>query len=205
EVGAALVEHPEVPCISFTGSTAAGRRIAAAAAPLLKRVHLELGGNNALLVLPDADVEAAASAAAWGAFLHQGQICMTAGRHLVHASLAEEYTRLLAEKADRLTVGDPRDPANALGPLIDEAQRDRVQSLVDAAVASGATVRAGGTSAGLCFRPTVLGGVTTDMAAWNEEIFGPVAPVLTYESIDEAIDIINASEYGLSVGILTSD
>jgi len=205
EVGAALVEHPEVPCISFTGSTAAGRRIAAAAAPLLKRVHLELGGNNALLVLPDADVEAAASAAAWGAFLHQGQICMTAGRHLVHASLAEEYTRLLAEKADRLTVGDPRDPGNALGPLIDEGQRDRVQSLVDAAVAAGATLRAGGSSDGLCFRPTVLGDVTTDMDAWKEEIFGPVAPVLTYESIDEAVDIINSSEYGLSVGILTAD
>jgi len=205
EVGAALVEHPQVPCISFTGSTAAGRRIAAAAAPLLKRVHLELGGNNALLVLPDADVEAAASAAAWGAFLHQGQICMTAGRHLVHASLAEEYTRLLAAKAERLTVGDPRDPGNALGPLIDEGQRARVQSLVDAAVASGATLRAGGTSEGLCFRPTVLGDVTTDMDAWKEEIFGPVAPVLTYESIDEAVDIINASEYGLSVGILTSD
>lgn len=205
EVGAALVEHPQVPCISFTGSTTAGRRIAAAAAPLLKRVHLELGGNNALLVLPDADVEAAASAAAWGAFLHQGQICMTSGRHLVHAAIAEEYTRLLAEKAAALTVGDPRDPGNALGPLIDATQRDRVQGIVDDAVAAGATLRAGGTSEGLHYRPTVLTDVTTDMAAWKDEIFGPVAPVLAYESVDEAIEIINASEYGLSVGILTAD
>ncbi len=205
EVGAALVEHPDVPCISFTGSTAAGRRIAAAAAPLLKRVHLELGGNNALLVLEDADVEAAASAAAWGAFLHQGQICMTAGRHLVHASIAEEYARLLAEKAERLTVGDPRDPQNALGPLIDDAQRDRVQSIVDDAVSGGATVRAGGSADGRCFRPTVLTDVRIDMAAWREEIFGPVAPIMTFESVDEAVQIINASEYGLSVGVLTSN
>jgi len=205
EVGAALVEHKDVPCISFTGSTGAGRRIAAAAAPLLKRVHLELGGNNALLVLEDADVEAAASAAAWGAFLHQGQICMTAGRHLVHSSIAEEYTRLLAEKAERLTVGDPRDAGNALGPLIDEGQRGRVQAIVDDAVAAGASLLAGGTSDGLCFRPTVLSGVGVEMAAWSEEIFGPVAPVMTFDTVDEAVDIINSSEFGLSVGILTSN
>jgi len=205
DVGQALVTHPDVPVISFTGSTAAGRAVAAAAAPLLKRVHLELGGNNAMLVLPDADVEAAAGVAAWGSYLHQGQICMTTGRHLVHRSIADEYVRALAEKAERLTVGDGMDPTNALGPIIDERQRDHVHDVVTTAVQQGARVVAGGTFDGLFYRPTVLTDITPDNRAWTEEIFGPVAPVLVYDDIDEAIDIINASEYGLSVSILTAN
>ncbi|GMA20475.1 benzaldehyde dehydrogenase [Arsenicicoccus piscis] len=205
ELGEALVAHPHVPCLSFTGSTAAGRRIGATAAELLKQVHLELGGNNALLVLPDADVEAAASAGAWGSFLHQGQICMTAGRHLVPASLADAYVAALAQKADRLTVGDPTDETNALGPIIDERQRDRVHGIVTKAVDAGAELRAGGTYDGLFYRPTVLSGVGQDSVAFTEEIFGPVAPITVYETVDEAIDLINASEYGLSVGVLTGD
>lgn len=203
DLGSALVAHPHVPCISFTGSTSAGRKIGEAAGPLLKKVHLELGGNNALLVLPDADVQAAASVAAWGSFLHQGQICMTTGRHLVHRSIAQEYIAALAEKAEHIPVGDPRDPGNALGPLIDSRQRDRVHSLVTDAVAQGATLAAGGTHDGLYYRPTVLTDVSADNPAWTQEIFGPVAPVQIYDDIDEAIDIINASEYGLSVSILT--
>lgn len=205
EVGAALVGHPGIPCISFTGSTAAGRRIGAAAAPLLKKVHLELGGNNALLVLPDADIDAAASAGAWGSFLHQGQICMTSGRHLVPRSLAADYTAALAEKARKITVGDPVDPANALGPIIDAGQLDKVDAIVQATVAAGAELAAGGTHDGLFYRPTVLGNVATTAPAFVEEIFGPVAPVTAYDTVDEAIDIINSSEYGLSVGILTGN
>ncbi|GGK90317.1 aldehyde dehydrogenase family protein [Nocardia jinanensis] len=205
ELGAAMVAHPRIPCLSFTGSTAAGREIAAAAGPLLKKVHLELGGNNALLVLPDADVQAAASAGAWGSFLHQGQICMTTGRHLVHTSIADDYIAALVRKADNLSVGDPTDPANALGPIIDVRQRDRIHGLVTAAVEAGATVSAGGQYTDLYYRPTVLTDLTIDSPAWTEEIFGPVAPVLTYETVDEAVEIINASEYGLSVGILTAD
>ncbi|GGG65960.1 aldehyde dehydrogenase [Kocuria dechangensis] len=205
EIGQALVRHPQVPCISFTGSTAAGRKIAEAAGPLLKRVHLELGGNNALLVLPDADVDAAATAGAWGSFLHQGQICMTAGRHLVHSSIAEEYTRRLAEKARSLLVGDPTDPSNALGPLIDEAQRDRVHRLVEDTVRAGGTLAAGGTYDDLFYRPTVLTDLSPQMPAWREEVFGPVAPVIAYKTLDEAVEVINSSEYGLSVGILTAD
>ncbi|MBO9578000.1 MAG: aldehyde dehydrogenase family protein [Microbacteriaceae bacterium] len=205
DVGEAIVVHPDVPLITFTGSTAAGRRVAAAAAPLLKTVHLELGGNNALLVLPDADVQAAAGVAAWGSYLHQGQICMTTGRHLVHRSIADEYIRALSEKADRLTVGDGRDPENALGPIIDERQLRHVVDVVETAVAQGATVAAGGTHDGLFYRPTVLAGVTEDNRAWTEEIFGPVAPVMVYDDVDEAIEIINRSEYGLSVSILTSN
>ncbi|WP_328394462.1 aldehyde dehydrogenase family protein [Nocardia sp. NBC_00416] len=205
DVGAAIVAHPGIPCLSFTGSTAAGRTIAEAAGPLLKKVHLELGGNNALLVLPDADVQAAASAGAWGSFLHQGQICMTTGRHLVHSSRAEEYLAALVHKAEKIPVGDPADPANALGPIIDVRQRDRIHGLVTDSVRSGATLLTGGEYTDLFYRPTVLADVGPETPVWKEEVFGPVAPVRTYDTVDEAIDIINASEYGLSVGILTSD
>ncbi|MFE4690567.1 aldehyde dehydrogenase family protein [Streptomyces sp. NPDC056749] len=205
DVGEALVAHPDVPCISFTGSTPAGRAIGTAAAPLLKKVHLELGGNNALLVLPDADLDAAASAGAWGSFLHQGQICMTTGRHLVHVSQAAEYAAKLAEKARSIPVGDPTDPANALGPVIDERQRDRIHSIVTRTVEQGAGLAEGGTYDGLYYRPTVLTGVPLDSPAFAEEVFGPVAPVVAYETVDEAVDIINSSEYGLSVSILTAD
>ncbi|MFT4212887.1 MAG: aldehyde dehydrogenase family protein [Microbacterium sp.] len=205
EVGAALVAHPDVPCISFTGSTAAGRKIGEAAAPLLKKVHLELGGNNALLVLPDADLDAAASAGAWGSFLHQGQICMTTGRHLVPRALVGEYTAKLAEIAERITVGDPTDPANALGPIIDSGQLAKVDQIVQATVSAGAELRAGGTYEDLFYRPTVLAEVPRDSPAFSQEIFGPVAPITAYDTIDEAIEIINSSEYGLSVSILTGD
>lgn len=205
DVGAALVAHPGVPCISFTGSTAAGRRIGEAAAPLLKKVHLELGGNNALLVLPDADVDAAASAGAWGSFLHQGQICMTTGRHLVPRALVEEYSAKLSEIAERITVGDPTDPDNALGPIIDAAQLGKVDAIVQETVAAGATLRAGGSFDELFYRPTVLTDVPRDAPAFTQEIFGPVAPIVAYDTVDEAIDLINASEYGLSVSILTGN
>ncbi|GAA4126735.1 benzaldehyde dehydrogenase [Nocardioides fonticola] len=205
ELGAALVEHPGVGCLSFTGSTAAGRRIGETAGRLLKRVHLELGGNNALLILPDADLDAAVSAGAWGSFLHQGQICMTTGRHLVPRSLLADYSRALAAHADALPVGDPTDPASALGPLISSSEADRVQALVDEAVAAGATLLAGGTHEGPFYRPTVLRDVPTDTRVFAEEVFGPVAPIVAYDTVEEAIELINASEYGLSVGILTGD
>ncbi|WP_017935572.1 aldehyde dehydrogenase family protein [Nocardioides sp. Iso805N] len=205
DVGAALVAHPDVPCLSFTGSTAAGRKIGEAAGPLLKKVHLELGGNNALLVMPDADIDAAASAGAWGSFLHQGQICMTTGRHLVPNDKVEEYAAKLAEKARHIPVGDPSDPANALGPIIDENQLKHVHSIVEETVAAGARLLAGGTHEGLFYKPTVLADVPLDSPAFSQEIFGPVAPVVGYETLEEAVEIINASEYGLSVAILTAN
>ncbi|MEI7058820.1 aldehyde dehydrogenase family protein [Nocardioides sp. CCNWLW239] len=205
EVGAALVAHPDVPCISFTGSTAAGRKIGEAAGPLLKKVHLELGGNNALLVLPDADIDAAASAGAWGSFLHQGQICMTTGRHLVPKDKVEEYAAKLAAKAEAIPVGDPTDPANALGPIIDQRQLENVHAIVEDTVAAGAKLLAGGTHDGLFYRPTVLADVPLDSPAFSQEIFGPVAPVVGYDSVEEAIEIINSSEYGLSVSLLTAN
>ena len=148
EIGAAVVEAPEVSVVAFTGSTAAGRKVGEAAARGLKRAHLELGGNNALVVLPGADVAKAASAGAFGAFMHQGQICMTSGRHIVHESLYEEYVAALAEKAEHLPVGDPKSGTVALGPIIDEKQLKRVDGIVQDAVQHGARLLAGGTNDG---------------------------------------------------------
>lgn len=202
DVGAAVVEAPEVRIISFTGSTPAGRKVGESAARHLKRAHLELGGNNALIVLPGADLGKAVSAGAFGSFMHQGQICMTTGRHIVHESLYEEYVALLSAKADGLPVGDPAAGQVALGPIIDEKQLAHIDSIVQDSVAQGARLAAGGTSDALFYRPTVLAGVTAENRGWTEEIFGPVAPVIGYTTIDEAIELANSSEYGLSVGVL---
>ncbi|UDY23431.1 benzaldehyde dehydrogenase [Nocardioides sp. Kera G14] len=201
-VGQAVVEAPEVRVISFTGSTPVGRMIGEQAGRLLKRAHLELGGNNALVVLPGADVAKAASAGAFGSYLHQGQICMTTGRHIVHESLVEEYVATLAGKAKALPVGDPAREEVALGPIIDHRQLERIHGIVTASVEAGATVAAGGETKGPAYLPTVLTGVTTAMPAWREEVFGPVAPVLSFSTLEEAAAIVNDCEYGLSVGIL---
>lgn len=203
--GEALVADPHVRVISFTGSSAAGRKVGEAAARHLKRAHLELGGNSALVVLDDADLDLAVSAGAWGSFLHQGQICMTTGRHLVHESLAERYVTELAAKADHLPVGDPAKEQVALGPIIDETQRDKIHSLVTASVDAGARLAAGGTYDGLFYRPTVLAEVTPQTPAYAQEVFGPVAPVLSFTDLDEAAALAGASEYGLSLGILSRD
>src|SRR6266576_219690 len=145
DVGEALVADPLVRLISFTGSTAAGRRVGQLAAEHLKRCHLELGGNSALIVMDDADLDGAASAGAWGSFLHQGQICMTTGRHLVNEAVYDDYVARLAGKAEHLPVGDPASGQVALGPVIDERQRDKVHGLVTASVDAGARLAAGGT------------------------------------------------------------
>jgi benzaldehyde dehydrogenase (NAD) len=205
DAGEALVADPHVRVISFTGSTAAGRRVGEAAGRHLKRAHLELGGNNALVVLDDADLDRALSAAAFGSFMHQGQICMTTGRHLVHERIADEYVARLAEKASNLPVGNPATDQVALGPLIDAGQRDRVHGLVTASVEGGATVRTGGTYEGLFYRPTVLGDVPVEAPAYQQEIFGPVAPVTPFSSLDEVVELASGTEYGLSLGILTQD
>ncbi|GAA3648980.1 benzaldehyde dehydrogenase [Nocardioides ginsengisoli] len=201
-VGEAVVTAPEVRIISFTGSTNAGRIVGATASQHLKRAHLELGGNNALIVLPGADLALAASAGAFGSFMHQGQICMTTGRHLVHEALHDDYVEALAEKASHLPVGNPALEPVALGPIIDSGQRNRIHGLVQRTVDAGARLAAGGTYDDLFYRPTVLADVTTSMPAYAEEIFGPVAPVVPFRTIEEAIELAGASEYGLSLGIL---
>jgi benzaldehyde dehydrogenase (NAD) len=205
DIGEAIITDPRVRVIAFTGSTAAGRTVGALGAQHLKRVHLELGGNSALIVMGDVDLEKAVSVGAFGSFLHQGQICMTTGRHIVDASIAADYASLLAEHADHLPVGDPKSGQVALGPLIDEKQRDRVHSMVTDTVAAGATLKAGGTYEELFYRPTVLADVPTSAPAYCEEVFGPVAPVVSYSSLDEAVALASASPYGLSLGILSGD
>jgi benzaldehyde dehydrogenase (NAD) len=203
--GTALIEHPAVRVISFTGSTAAGRAIGQLGAQHLKRVHLELGGNNAMLVLDDVDVPQAVSAGAWGSFLHQGQVCMTTGRHLVHERIYDEYVERLSATANGLPVGNGATTDAPLGPVIDARQRDRIHSLVTGSVDAGATLTAGGTYEGLFYRPTVLADSQPNHPAFEQEVFGPVAPVMKFSSIDEAVDIVNQSEYGLSLAILTKD
>jgi benzaldehyde dehydrogenase (NAD) len=205
EIGQALVTDPHVRTVAFTGNSATGRTVAELGGRHLKRVHLELGGNSALVVLDDADLDRAASAGAWASFLHQGQICMTTGRHLVHERLHDRYLAMLAEKADHLPVGNPATEQVALGPIIDQRQRDRVHELVTASVDAGARLAAGGSYEGLFYRPTVLGEVTTDMPAYAKEVFGPVAPVLSFSTLDEAARLAADSEYGLSLAILTRD
>jgi benzaldehyde dehydrogenase (NAD) len=205
DVGTALVEHPLVRVIAFTGSTRAGKAVAAAAAQHLKRVHLELGGNSALIVLDDVDVEQAVSVGAFGSFNHAGQICMATSRHLVAAGIADDYATALAEHADRLPVGDPTRADVAMGPIIDARQRDKIHRMVTASVSAGATLAAGGTYDGLFYRPTVLSQVPLSAPAYAEEIFGPVAPVVPFSSLDEAAALAGGTEYGLSLGILTRD
>jgi len=205
DTGEALITHPLVRVISFTGSTAVGRHIGALAGQHLKRIHLELGGNSALIVLDDADLDKAASAGAWGSFLHQGQICMTTGRHLVHEAVYDDYVSRLAAKADHLPVGDPATGQVALGPIIDERQRDKIHGLVTASVEAGARLAAGGTYEGLFYQPTVLADVEPAMPAYANEVFGPVAPVIRFSTADEAAKLAADTEYGLSLGILTGD
>jgi benzaldehyde dehydrogenase (NAD) len=205
EVGEALVTDPGVHLISFTGSSRTGRIVARLAAEHSKRVHLELGGKSALIILDDVDVEKAVSAGALGSFLHQGQICMAAGRHLVQKRIAEPYVASLVEHANRLPVGNPATEKVALGPIIDLKQRDRIHSLVTSSVDAGARLAAGGKYDGLFYRPTVLTNVPTQAPAFREEIFGPVAPVVVFDTVDQAVELARDTEYGLSLGILSRD
>lgn len=205
DVGEALVRDPYVRMIAFTGSTSAGRKVGALAGEHLKKVSLELGGKNALIVLDDADLELAVSAASYGAFLHQGQICMASGRILVHESIADAFVAALVEHANRLPVGDPSTGQVALGPIINQRQADRVHALVEKTVAAGAKLRAGGVANGLFYPATVLDHVVPGTAAFEEELFGPVASVTRFATEDEAVALANAGTYGLSSGVLSAN
>ena len=201
DVGQALSADENVSMVSFTGSTAAGRAVGETAGRNLKRVLLELGGNAPFVVLEDASVDSASSAGAFGSFLHSGQICLAASRHLVHEDIIDDYVAALAERAERLPVGNPDTDQVALGPIINQRQIDRVQRIVDESVAMGATLVTGGTADGLYYPPTVLRDVTPEMPAFTEELFGPVAPVTAFRTDDEAVELANATSYGLAAAV----
>lgn len=205
EVVDALVTHKAVRVINFTGSTKVGRIIAEKAGRHLKRSVMELGGKAPFIVLKDADLEAAAAAASFGAFMNQGQICMSTERIIVDKAIAAEFSQLLAERAAKLVVGDPEDPATQLGPLVHEASVEHVTALVRDAVDNGATVLTGGVADGLYFPATVLTGVTRAARIYTEESFGPLAPIIEVDGAEEAIEVANDSEYGLAAALFTSD
>ncbi|HXP94307.1 MAG TPA: aldehyde dehydrogenase family protein, partial [Candidatus Binatia bacterium] len=205
EPGAALTTDPNVNMISFTGSTQVGRLVGEAAGRTLKRVALELGGNSPFIVLDDADLELATSAGAFGSFFFQGQICMASSRHLVHEKIAAAYTAKLTERTAKLGIGNPATDHVHLGPLINDQQLARVTGIVDRSLAAGAKASTGATHEGRFYRPTVLTGVTPDMPAFTEEIFGPVAPITTFKDDEEAIALANSTDYGLSAAIYSND
>ena len=204
-IGDELIESPHVRRLNFTGSTATGRKLAEAAGRRLKRVVLELGGYNPLIVLADADLEYAVNAATFGAFLHQGQICMSARRIIVERPIADEFVARLAEKTSGLKAGDPSEHDTIIGPLINPDALATVQSRVDGAVSAGAKVLAGGSAEGPCFQATLLADVPADSEFANEETFGPVAAIEVVDSPEEAVARANATAYGLASGIITSD
>ena len=205
DAGEALVTDPDVTMVSFTGSTAVGRRVGELAGRHLKKVALELGGKNALIVLDDADMDLAVCGGAWASWLHQGQICMSAGRHLVHRKQVEEYTRRMVEKAKALPVGNPHKEPVALGPLITPKQVANVDRIVQESVRMGAKLLAGGTFKGQFYQPTVLADVTPQMPVFREEIFGPVISITAFDTDEQAIQLANDTEYGLSAGVHTRD
>ncbi len=202
-VGEALVVARGVRMITFTGSTTVGRRVGELAGKHLKRVALELGGKSPYIVLEDADIEAAASAGAWGSFLHQGQICMASGRHIVHRKVVKDYLEILTRKAQTLPVGDPFRQKVAIGPIISARQISRIDKIVKDSVQAGARLAAGGVSDGPYYRPTVLADVRPAMPAYEMEIFGPVAPVIVAEDEQDAIRIANDTDYGLAGAVQT--
>lgn len=205
EVVSALIAHPAVRRINFTGSTSVGKIIAEQASRYLKPVLLELGGKAPLLVLEDADIEAAVDAAIFGAFFNQGQICMSTERVVVDHRIADAFVDKFAARAQALKAGNPRDERNALGTLINAQSGEKLNGLLDDAVSKGARVAAGGKAEGVVMQATVVDGVTRDMRLYSEESFGPVVAVMRVSGDEEAIRIANDSEYGLSSAVFSRD
>ncbi|MDR5683269.1 MAG: aldehyde dehydrogenase family protein [Armatimonadota bacterium] len=212
EVGAALVDHPDVALISFTGSTEVGLKVAARCAEQGKRVSLEMGGKNAAIVMDDADLELAADALVWSAFGTTGQRCTACSRIVVHPRVHTDVADLLSERAGRLRLGSGLEPTTDVGPLVSAAQLERVERYVGIGKSEGARVLVGGERAtgdglerGYFFRPTVFDGVHPQMRIAQEEIFGPVTDLIRADSLDEAIAVVNGVRYGLSASIFTRD
>lgn len=205
EIGDALIEHPVPKVISFTGSDKVGRHVATVAASHFKKVILELGGNSALLVLDDADVDYAVDAAVFSRFVHQGQVCMAANRLIVDRSVAAEFTEKFVAKVRTLQVGDPQDAATHIGPLINSGQAEAVTAIVDQTIEEGATALVRGGTEGNVLSPTVLTDVPDDSPALRQEIFGPVALIIPVDGEDEAVRVANDTPYGLGGAVHTGD
>jgi len=205
EVVGALIDHPAVRRINFTGSTAVGRIIARRCAENLKPCLLELGGKAPLVILEDANLDEAVKAAAFGAFMNQGQICMSTERIIPVAAIADEFARRFAQKARSMASGDPREGKTPLGAVVDRRTVDHVNALIDDAVASGARVLAGGKAEGVVMPATVVEGVTSNMKLYRDESFGPVVGIIRAEDEADAIRVANDSEYGLSAAVFTGD
>jgi aldehyde dehydrogenase (NAD+) len=212
EVGARLAAHPDVDKVAFTGSTAVGREIMRLASGTIKKVTLELGGKGPAIVLDDADLDFTVDGVIFGCMLFSGQMCESGTRLLVPEELHDEIVARLVARAGDLKVGDPNDPATDLGPVISRRQRDRILEYIEGAKADGATIALGGGvpdgeqfERGHWIAPTIITGITNDMRIAREEVFGPVLSVLTYKTIDEAIEIANDTSYGLSAGVWGTD
>ncbi|MFC6835568.1 aldehyde dehydrogenase family protein [Halomarina ordinaria] len=205
DIGDRMAGHPEASVVAFTGSTGVGKGVAKQAVDHLAYPAMELGGNNPHVVLSDADVDAAVDSAVFGSFLHQGQICISINRHLVHESVYDEYVEKLTERAASLPVGDPHDPDTVVGPIIDDDQRDQILAYVEETVEQGATLETGGEAEGRFVEPTVLSGATNDMSAACNEHFGPVAPVVPVADDEEAVELANDTEYGLAASVHSTD
>jgi succinate-semialdehyde dehydrogenase/glutarate-semialdehyde dehydrogenase len=202
-VGQHLVEHGDIDFFTFTGSTPVGKRIKAARG--MRPVALELGSIAATIVCADADLKRAAMRCAQSGFRRQGQACTSTQRLFVQRDVLDAFKALFLAEVAGLVVGDPRDPATDVGPMITEAEAVRAETWVREAVAQGAEVLAGGVRQGAVFQPTVLAGATTDMKVLSEEIFAPVLSILPFDTLDEAIDRVNATEFGLAAGLFTQD
>lgn len=212
QVGAALVRHPGVTKVAFTGQTATGKEIMRTSIDGLKRVSLELGGKSPNIVFADADLEAAASGAFGGIYFNQGQACVAGSRLFAEASIADELARRVSEKAGQIRLGSGLDPQSQMGPLISAAHRERVKSYVRSARDEGAKVLVGGDDAvvsghegGFFFEPAVISGVRNEMKVAQEEIFGPVLSVIPFSNEDELIALANGVDYGLASGIWSAD
>jgi aldehyde dehydrogenase (NAD+) len=206
EVGTELVENPLVKGVSFTGSTPVGREIAARAGAHLKKCCVELGGKDALIVCEDAEMDRATGAANFGSFMHQGQICMSVEKILVHEDIFEEFLAKFKERASKLKVGDPTEELDhIIGPLINDRQADRVKHQIEDAVKKGAKIELGGKVNGRFVDPTIITNITSNMSLYQDETFGPVVFVMPFKSDEEAVNIANDTEYGLSSGVITKD
>ncbi|MFI9605232.1 aldehyde dehydrogenase family protein [Streptomyces sp. NPDC052043] len=205
EIGDAFVEHPVPKVISFTGSDRVGRHVATVCASHFKRSVLELGGNSAVVVLDDADLDYAVDAAVFSRYVHQGQVCMAANRIMVDRSVAEEFTGKFVAKVRSLKVGDPRDPETVIGPVINSTQAHAVSAAVEQAIAEGATALLHGATADNLVEPSVLTDLPADSSLLRQEVFGPVAFVIPFDGEEEAVRIVNDTPYGLSGAVHTAD